>query len=593
MHLELEVFYSIFIKFLVFYGFLYLIYKTKVIKIDNLINESLYQNNQDFSQYHTKYKFIAIYYPDNNRSLNNYSQEIKVINNHNLIEQQIKLAKSHGIFGFGMIYHWINSSYMNNEILNCISHVDKLNFSFFIILNENFQNQPKKNNSLMQNLENNKKLDFNFFDRIQAYLLSDNYIKYKGFPMLGIYHSSTSNSCLINEIREYERKYEKEQTFIISIYNDNPNTESNNLSNYSINFKTQNFGFENNLNQQYFYNLYYYNLINEETNSTKAIKNFLIVNGNNPYKFYILLKKYLNQTNHNNDFFILLNAWNNHEENLYLEPNEVYGFSYLNYFSKSIYNLEDKSVYDLNNSLNYKCRIAIQIHLFYEDLILDIINKTNNIPVKFDLYITITSPEIYYKLENYIKNYSICNNYQILIVENKGRDVLPFLTQMKNHFKKYKYICHIHSKKSETSPELGFHWRNYLFNNLLGNVEIVSEILKEFETNKKLGFIFPETFFRISVSFHILTYGTRYWIKILSKRFFPDLKIGELINFPAGNMFWARIKAIFQIFMYDFTEYFPKEDEQINDTIMHGIERIWLYLVKFNHFKYKNIIKFF
>ena len=177
--------------------------------------------------------------------------------------------------------------------------------------------------------------------------------------------------------------------------------------------------------------------------------------------------------------------------------------------------------------------------------------------------------------------------------ENKGRDILPFIIQMKNNFKQYKYICHIHSKKSETSPEIGYHWRNYLFNNLLGNVDIVSEILNEFETNKKLGFIFPETFYKIIGSFYILTYGTKQWINKLSKRFFPDFTIDKLVNFPAGNMFWAKTKAIFQIFVVDFSECFPIEDEQINDTIMHGIERIWLYLVKYNHFKYKYIFKHF
>ena len=552
-------------------------------------NESLYQNNQDFSQYQTKYKFIAIYYPDNNRSLINHNEEINNVNIYKLIEEQINLAKSHGIFGFGMIYQWLNYDYINNNILNYISYVDKLNFPFFIILNEYFKYQFQNTNYL----EENKKSAFNFFDKIKTYFLSDNYIKYKGFPIIGIYYSSTNKSCLIKDIREYERENEKVQSFIISIYNDNQNLEYNNFSNYSINFQIQNFGLPNNSNQQYFYNCYYDNLINEEINNTKSIKNFLVVDGSHPYKFYILLKKYLNQTNNYNDSFILLNAWNNYEENLYLEPNEIYGFSYLNYFSKSIFNLEDKLVYYLNTTLNYKCKIAIQVHLFYEDLIVDIINKTNNIPVKFDLFITITSADIYYKLENYIKNYSNCNNYQILLVENKGRDILPFLTQMKNHFKHYKYICHIHSKKSETSPEIGFLWRNYLFNNLLGNVEIVSEILNDFETNKKLGFIFPETFYKIIIPFYVVTYETKYWINILSKRFFPDLKIGELVNFPAGNMFWAKIKAIFQIFIYDFNEYFPKEDEQINDTIMHGIERIWLYLVKYNHFKYKYIFKFF
>ena len=58
-------------------------------------------------------------------------------------------------------------------------------------------------------------------------------------------------------------------------------------------------------------------------------------------------------------------------------------------------------------------------------------------------------------------------------------------------------------------------------------------------------------------------------------------------------MFWAKIKAIYQIFLYDFSEYFPNEGDQTNDTIMHALERIWLYLVKFNHFSYKTIFNFF
>ena len=50
---------------------------------------------------------------------------------------------------------------------------------------------------------------------------------------------------------------------------------------------------------------------------------------------------------------------------------------------------------------------------------------------------------------------------KILIVENKGRDILPFLTQFKSKYKLYKYLCHIHSKKSISI------WRKYLYNNNL------------------------------------------------------------------------------------------------------------------------------
>ena len=200
---------------------------------------------------------------------------------------------------------------------------------------------------------------------------------------------------------------------------------------------------------------------------------------------------------------------------------------------------------------------------------------------------------MYIFLEDYIKQNSKAYNYDIIIVENKGRDVLPLITQMKSKYKQYKYICHIHSKKSQTSPEIGYLWRNYLYNNLLGNINIISEILHEFEDNKKLGLIFPETFYGIIRQSFILTNATKKWMNFLSSYLFPEHELGELINFPAGNMFWAKVKAIYQIFLYDFLEYFPTEDDQTNNTIMHGIERIWLYLVKFNHFRYKIIFKSF
>ena len=106
----------------------------------------------------------------------------------------------------------------------------------------------------------------------------------------------------------------------------------------------------------------------------------------------------------------MFNAWNDYQENFYLEPNKKMGFAYLNYLSKAIFNIENYDIYHLE-TLNNKCKIAIQVHIFYEDLIEEIINKTNNIPVKFDLLITITSTKIYNSLEYYIKLLLI-NNFR-------------------------------------------------------------------------------------------------------------------------------------------------------------------------------------
>ena len=66
-------------------------------------------------------------------------------------------------------------------------------------------------------------------------------------------------------------------------------------------------------------------------------------------------------------------------------------------------------------------------------------------------------------------------------------------------------------------------------------------------------------------------------MNFLSTKYFPDYERSELVNFPTGNMFWAKTKAIYQIFIYNFIEFYPSEDDQTNDTIMYGFEKIWLY----------------
>ena len=480
----------------------------KIIKIDNEINESLYQENLDFSQFETKHKVVAIYYPDNyTNKIENAKKNNKINNYNTLIEYQIKLAKMHGIYGFGIVYNCTHNKIYNDLISNLFSHMIEINFPFFIILNYDMAYNQKNETSLKQNITNNDIIPYIFMYYINNFIRSNNYIKFRGNPVIGIFHSPYITSKFIKDIRKSGYEDENNKMFILYISNEKQDILNYpNETNYLVEFTSQNIGLPNNsLNQQYYYNYYYYNLFNEENIKTQKIQKFCIINGSRPQKFYLILIKYLNCISQDNDTFILFNAWNNYKDNYFLEPNDKYGFSYLNYFSKALFNINHSSFYELKH-LNDSAKIAIQVHLFYEDLIPDIINKVNNIPAKYDLYITTTSQSLATNLENYIKEYSNANNYEILITENKGRDILPFLTQMKYKYKKYKYISHIHSKKSQTVPQIGFIWRNYLYNNLFGNTNIISEILYDFENDRKLGFIFPEAFYGIIKHFFKLIF---------------------------------------------------------------------------------------
>ena len=234
----------------------------------------------------------------------------------------------------------------------------------------------------------------------------------------------------------------------------------------------------------------------------------------------------------------------------------------------------------------------IQVHIYYIDLLSEIINKTNNIPVPFDLYITTDNPEKKIYIQKNLRTYSKASKFQVLTTPNKGRDVIPCLIQLKDVIMKYKYLCHIHTKKNKINEKMGREWKNYLYENLLGNKSIIKKILSDFENHSELGFIFPEHFYASII--YAYEYKNRNWFHLnrLFDILFPNkkLKAGNIMNFPVGNMFWARTHAIYQIFDERIIKLAPEENGQTDETILHAIERFWLYLVKLNGFKYKTIL---
>ena len=105
--------------------------------------------------------------------------------------------------------------------------------------------------------------------------------------------------------------------------------------------------------------------------------------------------------------------------------------------------------------------------------------------------------------------------------------------------------------------------------------------------------IFLRKFFQIILAYKKRKESNEKYINELLKNIFPNNKyeVGNIIEFPAGDMFWAKTLAIYQIFELDIYKEFPIEKGQLDDTIMHGIERLWLYLVKLNGYYYKKIFK--
>ena len=150
------------------------------------------------------------------------------------------------------------------------------------------------------------------------------------------------------------------------------------------------------------------------------------INGNNgtifddysPEKFYKLNKIIIEWTrSHYNipNRFIFVNSWNEWSRGCYLEPDEKYGYSSINALSKALFNISFReNNYNLSNLTN-SSNIVVQAHIFYQNLIEEIINKINNIPVKYDLFITTNTYSKFRLIEEYIKKNSNANKYKIKI----------------------------------------------------------------------------------------------------------------------------------------------------------------------------------
>lgn len=91
-----------------------------------------------------------------------------------------------------------------------------------------------------------------------------------------------------------------------------------------------------------------------------------------------------------------------------------------------------------DNSLQEK--LLFHFHCFYPELILELLDLLKNITVPNKLVITTESVEKKNKIENLLKNYS--NSYEILVTENKGRDIYPFIYVFQKYHAEYKYFIH-------------------------------------------------------------------------------------------------------------------------------------------------------
>jgi hypothetical protein len=218
-------------------------------------------------------------------------------------------------------------------------------------------------------------------------------------------------------------------------------------------------------------------------------------------------------------------------------------------------------------------KIAVHLHLHYTDLLQEVLSYVKNIPVPFDFFVTISDASSQQQVTRICSNTLKKANTTVVVVKNKGRDVKPFYTDLRDRLLAYDFVCHIHGKKSLFNNGATTGWLEHLLSHLMGSEQTVREILDKL-MQPGTGLIYPPTF-------HRLPYWVHNWLSNTAQghRLMEKLGASQVhktyFSYPVGNMFWARVDALRPLLELKLKdEDYPEEAKQTDGEIMHALERL-------------------
>lgn len=202
-------------------------------------------------------------------------------------------------------------------------------------------------------------------------------------------------------------------------------------------------------------------------------------------------------------------------------------------------------------------RMAVAIHLHYGDLWPEFQALLAALPPSVHPIVTLTPNAA--DVADHIR--TVFPEATVRLVENRGRDISPFLTLIEDGtLEAYDIVCKLHGKRSlGTVPILGELWRRKMMLDLLADPASFAAVVRRFETNGNLGMIGPRGFrkFRSPVRDDEWTPGEDSPRAIL-RRLGHD--VGSVTpDFFAGTMFWVRPAALRGLREHAFSSDFAPE----------------------------------
>jgi rhamnosyltransferase len=225
--------------------------------------------------------------------------------------------------------------------------------------------------------------------------------------------------------------------------------------------------------------------------------------------------------------------------------------------------------------------LAVHIHVFYPDVYRVILERFHRTGMEVDVYVTTPLAESVEEIT------AITNPFldrlrlvEVRVVENVGRDLLPWLTIGKT-LAAYDIVGHFHTKKSpHLSRFESDHWMHHILDTM---VEPLEQIATEMQSDPDIGIVIPDIHF-----FHKWQ-CVEYWRNNEKpiRHILDKLGIQDVVDLPKGNkdmvfahgsMLWYKPDALNAMMSHEWNPgEFPREPVASDGTLIHAIERIPVY----------------
>lgn len=514
--------------------------------------------------------------------------------------RQIELAKLYGVGGFCFYFYWFGGKLLLEKPLENYLKDASLDLPFCLCwANENWSRRwDGLENDILIAQKHSPEDDLGFIQHVAQYMRDERYIRIDGKPLLIVYRPNLlpsaketvrrwrqwCNDTGIGEIflaytQSFEEvaptKYGFDAAIEFPPNNSAPPNVTGSVSPQNERFATTVYEWRALVERSRHYRKPAYKLFRGvcpswDNTARKKNKGIVFLNST-PQGYQKWLTNAIMETckrvDESQERLVFVNAWNEWAEGAHLEPDQRYGYAYLEASRLAMVRSE---LMLREHIVTTPQAVAVVLHAFYDDVLEEILVSLEKITkLCLKLYVT-TTAEKEHRVQALLDAQP--NEYLLRVVENRGRDILPFMKILPDVMEAgHEFLVKIHTKKSLHRVD-GDAWRKDLFDKLLDEAALLKS-LELFQNDSHIGILGPDGHL-VAMNYFWGSNSDR--VSQLAARMGVGADELASLSFVAGSMFTARLDCMIPLMNLAIDDAdFEPELGQIDGTLAHAIERLF------------------